>query len=109
MCPIFFPAKLVSHLSQSFLYSVIISTAARLEKEIAVRPTLTAWMDTAAECSGGWVSSILSNADTIVEAFCRAVALTQGNIFHGLPKTILALKETITRINRSASAILFPL
>ena len=33
--------------------------------------------------------SILPNADTIVEAFCRAAALTQGEIFHGLPKAIL--------------------
>ena len=60
-----------------------------LEKEIAVRPTLTAWMDTATRCIVGWVVSILPNADTIAEAFCRAVALTQGEIFRGLPKAIL--------------------
>ena len=59
------------------------------EKEIAVRPTLTAWMDTATGCIVGWVISILPNADTIAEAFCRAAALTQGESFHGLPKAIL--------------------
>jgi len=59
------------------------------EKEIAVRPVLTAWMDTATGCLVGWVISILPNADTIAEAFCRAVALTVGAEFHGLPKGIL--------------------
>lgn len=60
-----------------------------LEKEITVRPTLTAWMDTATGCVVGWVISILPNSDTIAEAFCRGAALTQGEIFHGLPKAIL--------------------
>lgn len=59
------------------------------EKEIAVRPVLTAWMDTATGCLVGWVISILPNADTIAEAFCRAVSLTVGEEFHGLPKGIL--------------------
>lgn len=59
------------------------------EKEIAVRPVLTAWMDTATGCLVGWVISILPNADTIAEAFCRAVTLTVGDEFHGLPKATL--------------------
>ena len=59
------------------------------EKEIAVRPVLTAWMDTATGCLVGWVISILPNADTIAEAFCRGVSLTVGEEFHGLPKGIL--------------------
>ena len=59
------------------------------EKEIAVRPVLTAWMDTATDCLVGWVISVLPNADTIAEAFCRAVVLTVGEEFHGLPKGIL--------------------
>ena len=65
------------------------SNGRTFEKEIAVRPTLTAWMDTATGCIVGWVISILPNADTIAEAFCRAAALTQAEIFHGLPKAIL--------------------
>ena len=59
------------------------------EKEIAVRPVLTAWMDTATGCIVGWVISVLPNSDTIAEAFCRAVALTVGDEFHGLPNGIL--------------------
>lgn len=59
------------------------------EKEIAVRPVLTAWMDTATGCIVGWVISVLPNADTIAEAFCRAVVLTVSEEFHGLPKGIL--------------------
>ena len=59
------------------------------EQEIAVRPVLTAWMDTATSCMVGWCISIIPNADTIAEAFCRAVAFTVGDEFHGLPKTIL--------------------
>lgn len=46
-------------------------------------------MDTATGCIVGWVISILPNSDTIAEAFCRAAALTQGEVFHGLPKAIL--------------------
>lgn len=60
-----------------------------LEQEIAVRPVLTAWMDTATGCLVGWYISILPNADTIAEAFCRAVTFTVGDEFHGLPKRIL--------------------
>ena len=59
------------------------------EKEIAVRPVLTAWMDTSTGCIVGWVISVLPNADTIAEAFCRAVVLTVSEEFHGLPKGIL--------------------
>lgn len=59
------------------------------EKEIAVRPVLTAWMDTSTSCIVGWVISVLPNADTIAEAFCRAVALSISEEFHGLPKWIL--------------------
>lgn len=59
------------------------------EKEIAVRPVLTAWMDTATGCIVGWVISVLPNADTIAEAFCRAVVLSISEEFHGLPKGIL--------------------
>lgn len=59
------------------------------EKEIAVRPVLTAWMDTATGCIVGWVISVLPNADIIAEAFCRAVALSVSEEFHGLPKGIL--------------------
>ena len=59
------------------------------QKEIAVRPVLTAWMDTATSCLVGWVISILPNSDTIAEAFCRAVAITVDEEFHGLPKAVL--------------------
>lgn len=58
------------------------------EQEIAVRPVLTAWMDTATGCLVGWVISILPNADTIAEAFCRAVIPTVGEEFRGLPHSI---------------------
>lgn len=46
-------------------------------------------MDTATGCLVGWVISVLPNADTIAESFCRAVSLTVGEEFHGLPKGIL--------------------
>ena len=59
------------------------------EQEVAVRPVLTAWMDTATGCLVGWCISIIPNADTIAEAFCRAVTFTVDDEFHGLPKTIL--------------------
>lgn len=65
------------------------STRRTFKKENAVRPTLTAWMNTATGCIVEWVISILSNADTIAEAFCRATALTQTESFHGLSKEIL--------------------
>ena len=59
------------------------------EKEIAVRPTLTAWMDSATGCIVGWVISVMPNSDTIAEAFCRAAVLTPGSSFRGLPQTVI--------------------
>ncbi len=59
------------------------------EKEVLKRPVLTAWMDTASGCIVGWVISILPNSSTIAEAFCRAVCYTNGDIFHGLPASVL--------------------
>lgn len=59
------------------------------EKEIPVRPTLTAWMDSASSCIVGWVISVTPNSDTIAEAFCRAAVLTPDTEFKGLPKSIL--------------------
>ncbi len=61
----------------------------RQEREVLVRPVLTAWMDTASGCIVGWVISIMPNASTIAEAFCRAVVYTYGDSFHGLPSSIL--------------------
>ena len=59
------------------------------EKEIAVRPTLTAWLDSATGCFVGWVISIMPNSDTIAEAFCRAAVLTPGVPFRGLPQSVI--------------------
>ena len=59
------------------------------EKEVAVRPTLTAWIDSATGCFVGWVISVMPNSETISEAFCRAAVLTPGVPFRGLPKAIL--------------------
>lgn len=59
------------------------------EKEIAVRPTLTAWIDSATGCFVGWVISVMPNSETISEAFCRAAVLTPGVPFRGLPQAIL--------------------
>lgn len=59
------------------------------EKEIPVRPSLTAWMDSASGCIIGWVISVMPNSDTIAEAFCRAAVLSPGSPFHGLPKTVI--------------------
>lgn len=59
------------------------------EKEVAVRPTLTAWLDSASGCFVGWVISVIPNSDTIAEAFCRAAVLTPGVPFRGLPLSII--------------------
>lgn len=59
------------------------------EKEVAVRPTLTAWMDSATGCIVGWVISVTPNSDTIAEAFCRAAVLTPGSPIRGLPQTVI--------------------
>ena len=59
------------------------------EKEIAVRPTLTAWLDSATGCFVGWVISVMPNSDTIADAFCRAAVLTLDTPFHGLPKSVI--------------------
>ena len=56
------------------------------EKEIAVRPTLTAWIDSATSTFVGWVISVTPNSDTIAEAFCRAAVLKPGSPIRGLPK-----------------------
>lgn len=61
----------------------------RYQKEIAVRPALTAWMDSATGCIVGWVISILPNSDTIAEAFCRACTYTLGDKFTGLPHSVI--------------------
>ena len=53
-----------------------------------IRPVLTAWMDTASGCIVGWVISFLPDADTIAEAFSRAVAYTAGEEFAGLPMSV---------------------
>ena len=59
------------------------------EKVIAVRPVLTAWMDTATGYVVGWVISVLPNSDTIAEAFCRACVPTVGDIAMGLPNSVI--------------------
>ena len=59
------------------------------EKEIAVRPTLTAWIDSATSTFVGWVISVTPNSDTIAEAFCRAAVLKPGSPIRGLPKTVI--------------------
>lgn len=59
------------------------------EKEVAVRPTLTAWMDSATGCIVGWVISVTPNSDTIAEAFCRAAVLTPNSPIRGLPQTVI--------------------
>lgn len=61
----------------------------RYYKQIAVRPTLTAWMDSATGCIVGWVISVLPNSDTIAEAFCRACTYTLGDKFTGLPHSVI--------------------
>lgn len=61
----------------------------RYEKEIAVRPVLTAWMDSATGCIVGWVISVLPNSDTIAEAFCRSCTYTLGDSFTGLPHSVI--------------------
>lgn len=53
-----------------------------------IRPVLTAWMDTASGCIVGWVISFLPDADTIAEAFSRAVAYTATEEFAGLPASV---------------------
>lgn len=60
------------------------------EKETMVRPTLTAWMESASGCITGWVISIMPNSDTIAEAFARAVVLKPDSPFRGLPEIVIA-------------------
>lgn len=60
-----------------------------MEREVLVRPVLTAWMDTASGCIVGWVISILPNSSTIAEAFCRACVYTLDKEFPGLHSSIL--------------------
>ena len=59
------------------------------EKEIAVRPILTIWIDTASSYITGWAISIIPNADTIAEAFARACVYTVGDIAAGIPKRVI--------------------
>lgn len=59
------------------------------EKEIAVRPTLTVWIDSATSVFVGWVISVTPNSDTIAEAFCRAAVLKPGSPIRGLPGTVI--------------------
>lgn len=59
------------------------------EREVLVRPVLTAWMDTGTSALVGWVISILPNSSTIAEAFCRACVFTLDSPFHGLPCAVL--------------------
>ena len=61
----------------------------KYSREIAVRPTLTAWMDSATGCIVGWVISITPNSDTIAEAFCRAAVVKPGEVFSGLPHSVI--------------------
>lgn len=68
---------------------MFINIKTRYYKEIAVRPVLTAWMDSASGCIVGWVISILPNSDTIAEAFCRACTYTLGDKFTGLPHSVI--------------------
>ncbi len=58
-------------------------------KQIAIRPSLTAWMDSATGCIVGWVISVLPNSDTIAEAFCRACTYTLGDKFTSLPHSVI--------------------
>lgn len=53
--------------------------------EIPVRPTLTAWMDTATGYIVGWVISILPNVDTIAEVFCHGAPLPKERSSAGFP------------------------
>lgn len=57
-------------------------------RHVLMRPVLTAWMDTASGCIVGWVISFLPDADTIAEAFSRAVVYTAGEEFAGLPASV---------------------
>lgn len=59
------------------------------EKEIALRPTITAWLDSATGYFVGWVISIMPNSDTIAEAFCRAAVLKPGEPQRGLPMQVV--------------------
>lgn len=59
------------------------------EREIAVRPTLTAWVDSATSVFVGWIISVIPNSDTIAEAFCRAAVLKPGSPIRGLPNTVI--------------------
>lgn len=59
------------------------------EKEIAVRPTLTAWIDSATSVFVGLVISITPNSDTIAEAFCRAAVLKPDSSIRGLPGCVI--------------------
>lgn len=54
-----------------------------------MRPTLTAWIDSATSVFVGWVISVTPNSDTIAEAFCRAAVLTPGSPVRGLPQTVI--------------------
>ena len=59
------------------------------EKEIAARPILTVWMDTASRYITGWAISIIPNADTIAEAFARACVYKVGDISSGIPCKVI--------------------
>lgn len=59
------------------------------EKEIAVRPILTVWMDTASRYITGWAISIIPNADTIAEAFARACVYKVGDMACGIAKVLI--------------------
>lgn len=46
-------------------------------------------MDTATGYVVGWVISVLPNADTIAEAFCRACVITVGDMAKGIPRSVM--------------------
>ena len=68
------------------------------EKEIAVQPVLTVWMDSASSYVVGWAISIIPNSDTIAEAFARACVYTVGDVACGIPKTVMARHSQIVKL-----------
>ena len=54
-------------------------------KEVLARPSISCWLDTASNYVVGAVISLIPNASTIAEAFCRAVVYTVGDVAHSLP------------------------
>ena len=54
-------------------------------KEVLARPSVSCWLDIGSNYVVGAVISLIPNASTIAEAFCRAVVYTVGDLAHSLP------------------------